>query len=269
MTTPIFTRYLYVKEQVEIALLLSLLEKRTQCSLFWAFELYHSGFPRETIQIIKTIYSSIYEINNPKFKRYFNKKEKDWSNSSKEKQEQIVACLIYNLTKCDVSFQLTNDTIQNVISRENIEKWNTINSTNTPESKQRKLYVEVSLEEIKKYQTQTIVDNSLNKTVKSYQLLSTVTKEHPICESKWFSHFPFSFDETKIRDFYHYNWLYYASFSPLWRERIEKYRGSLNNTTQQVDFTDEDDLQEFYFHFGYEPDEQTKETQEKNIYTRL
>lgn len=269
MTTPIFTRYLYVKEQVEIALLLSLLEKRIQSSLFWAFELYHSGFPRETIELIKTFYSSFYEINNPKFKRYLNKKEKDLSNSSKEKQEQIVASIIYNLTKCDISFELTNDTIQSVILRENTKKWETKNSINNHESKQRKLYVEVSLEEIKKYQTQTIVDNSLNKTVKSYQLLSVVTKEHPICESKWFSHFPFSFDETKIRDFYHYNWLYHASFSPLWRERIEKYHGSLNNTNQQVDFTDEDDLQEFHFHFGYEPDEQTKETQEKNIYTRV
>ena len=39
-----FTRYLYIKQDVETGLILSLLDKDKERSLFWAYELFHSGF---------------------------------------------------------------------------------------------------------------------------------------------------------------------------------------------------------------------------------
>ena len=32
-----------------------------------------------------------------------------------------------------------------------------------------------------------------------------------------------------------------------------------------IDFDDDDELEEFYFRYGYEPDEQSKEIQDKSI----
>ena len=57
MSHIIFTRYLYLKDEVEIALLASLLNKKDD-ALFWAFELYFSGFESELIEILWKIYEN-------------------------------------------------------------------------------------------------------------------------------------------------------------------------------------------------------------------
>ena len=54
MTT--FTRYLYLKEEVEVALLVSLLNKDKERALFWAYELYYSGLANELIVTLWRIY---------------------------------------------------------------------------------------------------------------------------------------------------------------------------------------------------------------------
>jgi len=62
---------------------------------------------------------------------------------------------------------------------------------------------------------------------------------------------------------YYDDWLYYASFSPLWKYRIEEYNGIIDHKNQKVDFDDleiyENDntrFEEFYNHYNLEPDEQ-------------
>ena len=52
----IFTRYLYEKEEVEIHLLLSLLYKKQEDALFWAYELFYSGFEIHLLQYLLKIY---------------------------------------------------------------------------------------------------------------------------------------------------------------------------------------------------------------------
>ena len=47
----IFTRYLYVKDEVRISLLVSIL-KKSDDALFWAYELYYSGFKNELFELI-------------------------------------------------------------------------------------------------------------------------------------------------------------------------------------------------------------------------
>jgi predicted DNA-binding helix-hairpin-helix protein len=64
---------------------------------------------------------------------------------------------------------------------------------------------------------------------------------------------------------YHHNWLYYAAFSPLWMNRLKQFKGYPDFMRKQVIFIDEDLEQEFYDNYGYEPDEQPKNTQNKNI----
>lgn len=62
-----------------------------------------------------------------------------------------------------------------------------------------------------------------------------------------------------------YNWEYYASFIPLWKERIDKFQGSINHTIKRIEFIEDDCLEAFYDAYGYELDEQSKEVQECSL----
>ena len=64
---------------------------------------------------------------------------------------------------------------------------------------------------------------------------------------------------------YHYHWEYFASFSPLWKARINQYGGLPDHDERKIVFEDEQLSQEFYDNYGYEPDELSVEIQEKNI----
>jgi len=63
------TRYLYVKEEVIAAILTSIMERNNDAS-FWVFELYYSGFENETIELIWTIYYSLFAVLNPDLESY-------------------------------------------------------------------------------------------------------------------------------------------------------------------------------------------------------
>lgn len=71
--------------------------------------------------------------------------------------------------------------------------------------------------------------------------------------------------EQKPMDMYHYKWLYYASFSPVWAARIQEYRGTVNHPKKVIEFGTEDNMELFYERYGYEPDEQKIEIQHRNI----
>jgi len=55
-------------------------------------------------------------------------------------------------------------------------------------------------------------------------------------------------------------WQHYIWNTPCWRERLIAY-----NANENVEFENDDLLEEFYDAFGYEPDEQSKETQDQTI----
>ena len=62
-----------------------------------------------------------------------------------------------------------------------------------------------------------------------------------------------------------YNWEYYASFTPLWKERIFMYNGSINHELKRIDFDNDDNLEMFYEKYGYELDEQSKDVQDCSL----
>jgi hypothetical protein len=66
----VFTRYLYEKEEVEIALLLNILHKKEEESLFWAYELHYSGFTDKLIQLLWKIYYELFSTLNASFENY-------------------------------------------------------------------------------------------------------------------------------------------------------------------------------------------------------
>ena len=66
----IFTRYLYEKHYVESALTLSLLNYQKEAALFWAYELYYSGFVEDLYSHFMTIFYDYYYILNTAFEKY-------------------------------------------------------------------------------------------------------------------------------------------------------------------------------------------------------
>jgi hypothetical protein len=118
----------------------------------------------------------------------------------------------------------------------------------------------------------SVEDVNINnyKTIDNVKGYKTLEKANliPIDKHQIMSLFKLSRNKYNIREMYLKNWLYYASFSPIWSKRIRQFGGIVNHNDIRVDFKEEpnDDLmQEFYERYGLEPDEQTKDIQEKSI----
>ena len=62
-----------------------------------------------------------------------------------------------------------------------------------------------------------------------------------------------------------YHWEFHAFKSLVWKNRFTKCKIKVNKKKKEIEFLDDDEMEEFYEKFGYEPDEQTKEIQEKSI----
>jgi len=91
----IFTRYLYLKDEVRIALLVSIL-KKSDDAIFWAYELFHSGFKNEFFELIWKIYYDFFATLNPSFEPYLIKKHKEWINQDNG-NDKIVKTIIQDL----------------------------------------------------------------------------------------------------------------------------------------------------------------------------
>ena len=121
----------------------------------------------------------------------------------------------------------------------------------------KKLYVQVKPEEIEQYKTA--------QTTPAYKILQSVSLFN-IDSDNTIALFPLKRDHhPDIQDVYWLHWEYYASFSPLWLYRIEKYHGQVDHQNKKVHFPTVEDEEDFYEEYGYEPDEQSKQTQEKSI----
>ena len=62
-----------------------------------------------------------------------------------------------------------------------------------------------------------------------------------------------------------FHWEWFASFSPLWRKRFNKYNAKRDRKTKKMLFNNDDNLEEFSEKYDYEPDEQSNEVQGKSI----
>jgi len=60
----------------------AILEKQREESLFWAYELYYSGFQEEVWEFVREIYLKHYTSCNPKFKTCLNKFYAEWTETA-------------------------------------------------------------------------------------------------------------------------------------------------------------------------------------------
>jgi hypothetical protein len=320
-------------DEVKVALLCAILEKREDAALFWAYELYYSGYEKETMDMLWQVYHDFYYTLNPSFQRYFVKKVKEHLTDS---NPRILLAIIGNLVirpfNTDV-FVLRNPTtivdkrdddddneddfqcalmssnlnkvaryimevhparldntfvaviqyfiekgISQLDEKKNMHQWKkdavlfsvdpaiTLLAFTTQCFSQlaglkqgNKLYVNISHHDDTKYTTVT----STQSGIRSENILSHVYK-YRIDESSLFRLFHFNREENldmPPEKAYRLHWEYYASFSPVWRKRMEAASSRVDHDLKKVIFLDEDKEDVFYEEYGYEPDEQTRETQ--------
>lgn len=79
---PTFTRYLYDVSLVESSLEMSLLAKNREEALFWAYELYHSGFQERIWKFVTVLYNKHYAKNHPRFKTRLSKIYAEWNETN-------------------------------------------------------------------------------------------------------------------------------------------------------------------------------------------
>jgi hypothetical protein len=216
----IFTRYLYMKINVIISLKIAIASYDYESALFWAYELYYSGFEIETFEILFYIYETNYSKHHPKLGVYIKQKYNDLNSKVKD---TIIATIIKNMMKKSDINEIDNPRFI-VVQPEQIEKYKTIE----PES------------------TTCIWKHLRTVCVKS------VAKK-PLSKA----------NQTKLLNIFRDKWLFCASFSPIWKNRIHEYHGKIDGKTSSIIFLNMDDSEEFYNRFNYEPDEQDIELQKK------
>ena len=242
------TRYLYIKEDVMMSLIISIFQKNYDESLFWTSELYYSGYEEETTEFIISLYNNFFHSNNPKLQKvvYILKKEIEEKNI----HLQSIAKVLKNLSAKPRIFTL-RDFMQK-ISHPDILPYARNKETNLiiiPDKTDHLLYSSENMEKNIKYK---------------YCLLKTVCKYNT--SKIWAKVFGCAYIELSTREIFnkHINqWEYYASYSPLWNKRIEQYNGEIDHENEKVHFNDDDDFEEFHNNFNYDIDEQTSETIDK------
>lgn len=110
----------------------------------------------------------------------------------------------------------------------------------------REMYVIIDSAQIENYLTKTIAP--------LWKTLPTLCK-YDLHVTKEFSKECFE----NLRD----NWIFYASYCPLWKTRILENGGEINIAEKKVEFREGDDYERFYETYGFEFDEQSSQIQHR------
>jgi len=329
---PQLTRYLYFRDECFYSLLFSLIQKTSfEEVVFWAEEIYYSGFHNLLWEHVWKMYYDFYAIKYPKYEKKINK-------LSKEKMEfknivYVLNLFYYSKPLTTVfAFRIINPQSPTHVYMGRMPKW--LKRLDLAKSERRlirsihhgkKINVafylnqspdkQKSYDAIKKYFTQvkgvTLKNKSLNKINyknKSHILLSfvchmsldvseiqtrTVYKKldetilakqgqindiEPLyktlsCKRLYkisplvgvFKLERFNIENMDYKDVLRLHWDYFAYNTPLWNERIKNCNGTLNDEKFELLFKNDNDNEEFYEKYNYEPDEESQETQEKSI----
>ena len=353
-----FTRYLYEKDEVKLSLIICILNKQEE-SVFWAYELYYSGFKLELIDIFWSIYYDFYYTLNPSFEKYLQTKLKnnlDFDTSCENYISMIVNNFmirphtmdIFMLKKivdiCDFdnsdiqkynisgNFEIINNELKSVLEAKDfmmlasliltgikeehiiatfktsldyfvtdiglkidskksvIEFEKYLNNKYHNDNKRvillsrilhyfvvmnniklgKNIYVHIEPEDVILYETICAdLKEKDKRTILPARKILPLAKIYSIDNDNYLSLFDLKREKQDIKIAYYYNWIYHSSFSPLWRSRILKHCGRIDEKNKKIIFEEEEDSddneQAFYDEFGYEPDEQKVDIQNKTI----
>jgi len=236
----ILTRYLYPKIYVKQSLFLSLLEHKYDESLFWAYELYFSGFQDETFEYIFEIYHNIYKSIYPNLQQFLELNHEEWLKNSH--QHWLLGSIVATLSQS--SYDLTNF----------IEEYLHVTcEKNNKRSIKKMMIIKLKEKDIESFKTiyYTPMHLSLIDNCK-YPLRNECNQI-------------FKSNISNIRENIRDNWLFYICQNPLWSDILDKYNGFINYDDNKIEFDDEESEERFYEKWNLEPDEQSLEIQNKII----
>lgn len=248
-----FTRYLYIIDDVKSSLVMSILHHKLEESLFWAYELYFSGCKESVFCMLEQMVTLMYSKLHPRLVLFLEKKKRIWNETG---SYCIIGTFIYNMIIrnydiCDFVKQFCKD--PDLIKHVN-------ESSPLVPVQNSRIYINVQQKDVAKYMTMNPMTprNLLKKTVK-YQIrkntLAIFDHEHGM-----YSH-------NQLQSMYWNHWLYYGCASPIWKERIAKYNGTLDHENHRVCFENDETACAFYEKYNLEPDEQSEKIQRMNIGT--
>lgn len=239
----IFTRYLYNKVEVKQSLFIALLNRRLDESMFWAYELYFSGFTTDVFEYIINVYREIYSLLNPKLVLFIEKMLIAWSDD--KTRDWTIGSIITTLINREYDINNFVDIYLGVKCSENQFNRN----------QKRKFLITLNDNHIDKYRTITGKPEKILETACRFSIHKEYNKLFHINVPT----------RDVLKENYYYHWLYYSLDTPVWRNRIFKHKGKLNHEKKTIEFEDEDNLQHFYSNWGYYPDEQYRDVEEKSL----
>ena len=135
------------------------------------------------------------------------------------------------------------------------------------ENCKRKIYTSCTTDEHNKIMSHYNDPIPLSSKYNNKQIYKTLLYKRtysitPLCSS-------FHLTRDSFENIYHelwYRWEYHAYPTPLWMNRFNQHKIIVDDDKQAIEFLDDDAMEEFYRQYGYEPDEQSVETQERGLY---
>jgi hypothetical protein len=246
----VLTRYLYIKQEVLASLAVSIIESNFEEALFWAYEIYYSGFQEDCLEFIPAIYREWFREKNPKLGKFLLNQQKKWLST---KEDSVVGTMIRNLMNREFSVNpgCLGSELLSEIPKNSVKEF----------AKDNGFYIQMDASIVDKYKTMEKGDSELPRLIPGKCCVYGTRKY----ANAAFGCFHKDTSNKELYLIYRDHWLYYASISPVWRERIDNCNGYINNQLKTITFENEDDQEEFYDEFGYEPDEQPKEILQKWI----
>ena len=224
----ILTRYLYSKTNVEYSLKIAVFQENLPEALFWAYELYFSGFDREVLQLLCDIFDNYFAPSPRKNKmaEFLQRKMEEWRTTAKD---FTVATVVKNIIHCQIDTEKLAQEFPQFA-------WETY----TRKHVQAVVYVSYKDADIQSYKNRPVISTKSWKIPRKRCLYMCLRE-------------PGSPNLT-IQDYD--AWVFYASASPFWKTRIQRYGGKVDDDKKTVTFTDEDSEETFYNLYNLEPDEQ-------------
>jgi hypothetical protein len=235
----IFTRYLYSKIDVKQSLLLALLEHQLDESMFWAYELYYSGFQKDCLDYVINIYEEIYSFDNPGLRNHFQKIINLWTENNS--LDWYLGTIVMTLVSRNYTLKHFMKSYFNFDCIEQLKS----------ESKNN-LVIYLKEHDIEKYQTITVD--------RPWKLLRIACKYSIRKEANDL----FKFIKVSREEFQDH-WLYYCKETPFWVDKIIECDGQVNDDTRDIVFSNTYLEESFYNQWNLEPDEQPLDVIEKCI----
>jgi len=240
-----FTRYLYLYDEVELSLIISLLHKRNlKKVLFWCYELYYSSENNDIFHFLIKVYFDFYALNNPKFYDYIVKNYKKWKS---KKDIYIVGNICKNLFgfKFNLNVFLIRQISNNVTKKDiTAYKGRKPQWCKQFDSKFSNLYIALNKKDYKNvcYYLKMLDCTSSEKflgLINYFEKIEGATIIHENVKSEL----------PEYSDFEHY--IYYAlvlMFNHEYNENIKKIYSTLNNDEKDniVNINKKDDVQPKY-----------------------